>query len=411
MKRIFGRILLLAVLMAALTVPGAGAAGSDGKMPILMYHDLTDDPDKTNSMTITGERFRLDMEFLKEFGYTPLLPADLIAIRDGSLAMPDRPVMVTFDDGYRSNYDIAYPILLQTGMKAVISVIAHNMTAEEPADGVRSHLLWSEMREMVQSGTVEIGSHTYNLHNPKYGGNTAPDGINGVMRLGGESFSAYRARVGSDLMTSIDLITQYTGQERVNYFAYPFGAYDSWMQQLLEENGIAVSTLTNPGMAMPMASLHKMPRYGIRMETPVAALLRQTDTATPALANVSVNGTAAKLPAYNIRSNNYVRVRDVAVLLKDTASGFDVQWNAAEHRVELRSFSAYTPIGTENKTLPEGKRTVQSITEPTVVDGAANMVAAYYLDGYTYYKLRSLGDLCGFAVDWNNDTQTVEVIA
>lgn len=207
MKRIFGRILLLAVLMAALTVPGAGAAGSDGKMPILMYHDLTDDPDKTNSMTITGERFRLDMEFLQEFGYTPLLPADLIAIRDGSLAMPDRPVMVTFDDGYRSNYDIAYPILLQTGMKAVISVIAHNMTAEEPADGVRNHLLWSEMREMVQSGTVEIGSHTYNLHNPKYGGNTAPDGINGVMRLGGESFSAYRARVGSDLMTSIDLIT------------------------------------------------------------------------------------------------------------------------------------------------------------------------------------------------------------
>ena len=54
MKRIFGRILLLAVLMAALTVPGAGAAGSDGKMPVLMYHDLTDDPDKTNSMTITG---------------------------------------------------------------------------------------------------------------------------------------------------------------------------------------------------------------------------------------------------------------------------------------------------------------------------------------------------------------------
>lgn len=183
------------------------------------------------------------------------------------------------------------------------------------------------------------------------------------------------------------------------------------MQQLLEENGIAVSTLTNPGMAAPMASLHKMPRYGIRMETSVAALLRQTDTATPSLANVSVNGTAAKLPAYNIRGNNYVRVRDVAALLKDTASGFDVQWNAAEHRVELTSFSVYTPIGIENKTLPEDKRTVQSITEPTVVDGAANMVAAYYLDGYTYYKLRSLGDLCGFAVDWNNDTQTVEVIA
>lgn len=221
--KVFLRKFLLSAVFAAILTGFSTCYAAGGKMPVLMYHDLTNDPAKTNSMTITGERFRLDMEFLKEFGYTPLLPADLIAIRQGAMELPEKPVMITFDDGYRSNYDIAYPVLQQTGMKATIAVVAHNMAAEDTADPVRTHLLWSEMREMVESGLVEIGSHTYNLHNPQHKGNSAPDGIDGVMRLGGESKAAYRMRVGTDLVTSIELIRQNTGQAQVNYFSYPFG--------------------------------------------------------------------------------------------------------------------------------------------------------------------------------------------
>ena len=80
-------------------------------MPILMYHNLTQDPNKTSSMTITDERFRL--EFLtwvsESFGYTPLFPSEVE--RSASAASPARPVMITFDDGYLSNYTIAAPIL------------------------------------------------------------------------------------------------------------------------------------------------------------------------------------------------------------------------------------------------------------------------------------------------------------
>ena len=315
-----------------------------------MYHDFTNDPNDTDSMTVTGEHFRLDMEFLREFGYTPLLPADLVAIQQGTMEMPENPVMITFDDGYRSNYDIAYPILPQTGMKAVIAVVAHNMAAEDTGDPLRGHLLWSEMREMVQSGLVEIGSHTCNLHNSQYGGSSAPDGIDDVMRRRGESQSAYRTRVGGDLADSMKRITQNTGQTRVNYFAYPYGAYDSWMQPLLEENGIAVSALTHMGQATPMVSLHKLPRYGMKMENPASLLLRQTNTAAPTIATVSVNGVQSRLPAYYIDGSNYVRVRDVAALLMHTSSGFDVRWNSAQRRVELVSFTPYTPNGTESIT-------------------------------------------------------------
>ena len=139
--------------------------------------------------------------------------------------------------------------------------------------------------------------------------------------------------------------------------------------------------------------------------------LRQTDQAVPALAAVSVNGELAKLPAYYINGNNYVRVRDVAVLLGGTGSAFNVEWNSGKNRVELQSFTPYTPLGTENAPLSGETRTVQSITEPTVADSVPSMVAAYNVDGYTYYKLRSLGDLCGFAVDWDEESQTVIVTA
>lgn len=424
---------LAAALAAALLVGSAAlpqAAVSTGvKIPILTYHDLTRDPDDVDDMTVTDERFRLDMEFLKEFGYTPLLSADLVAIHKGAAAMPDKPVMITFDDGYWSNYSIAYPILQQTGMKAVISVIAHNMEGDAPviedtpgeaaaeadepaAEPVRRRLSWQEMYEMVSSGLVEIGSHTYNSHNPQYGGNGAPDGINGVMRQEGETFSEYCERIGTDLRASLDLITQRTGQKQVLYFAYPYGAYDSWMDKLLDENGVAVSVLSNNGASADISvSLRNLLRYGIKMDTSVAQMLRQTDTAVPALASVSVNGKQTKLPAYNIDGSNYVRVRDAAVLLLGTESGFDVQWNEGLRRVELQSRTVYEPLGTENEPLPAGSRTTQSIVEPTVADGVANMVAAYQMDGCTYYKLRSLGDLCGFQVDWNEETQTVEVTA
>ena len=102
-----------------------------------MYHNLTNDPSAVTSMTITGERFQEDMEYLEYNGYTPLLSADLINIRAGKESMPERPVMITFDDGYRSNYDIAYPILQKTGMKAVIALIGKSIRANDNTEANR----------------------------------------------------------------------------------------------------------------------------------------------------------------------------------------------------------------------------------------------------------------------------------
>ena len=122
-------------------------------------------------------------------------------------------------------------------------------------------------RMIHAAGMVELASHTYNLHNPQYGGLTAPDGINGIQRLKGESQAAYNKRVGEDLKQSIDLITQKTSQKNVLFFAYPFGARDAWMQPLLQKNGIQVSVLTNTGTASIRRGLTDLPRYRITMDS------------------------------------------------------------------------------------------------------------------------------------------------
>lgn len=274
MKKFWQRLVLFGLTGAFfVSCISCSAANTASKVPILMYHNLTNDPSAVTSMTITGERFQEDMEYLEYNGYTPLLSADLIDIRAGKEAMPERPVMITFDDGYRSNYDIAYPILQKTGMKAVIALIGKSIRANDNTEANRFFLKWDEAAEMADSGLVELASHTYNLHNPQYGGLTAPDGINGIQRLKGESQAAYNKRVGEDFKQSIDLITQNTSQKNVLFFAYPFGARDGWMQPLLQKNGIQVSVLTNTGTASIRRGLTDLPRYRITMDTKLSDIL------------------------------------------------------------------------------------------------------------------------------------------
>ena len=88
-------------------------------------------------------------------------------------------------------------------MKATVALIASHIKDADDTDTSRHSLNWDEVKSMYDSGLFQFGSHTYDLHNPKYGGANAPDGINGIMREKGESQSQYTERVGNDLAQSI----------------------------------------------------------------------------------------------------------------------------------------------------------------------------------------------------------------
>ncbi|MGE4215201.1 MAG: polysaccharide deacetylase family protein [Anaerotignaceae bacterium] len=232
--------------------------GATTKVPILMYHGV--EKESTSQWVVSEAQFSADMEFLARNYYTPMVAEDLIKIKNGEMEMPERPVMITFDDGYENNYTVAFPILKRTGMKATIAVIGC-LIRDENGSGKAGYLYWSQLKEMYDSGLVDVGSHTYNLHDLDaegvYTGTT-----NGIRQLGGETVVDYLKRTGEDLRKSVGDIESNVGND-VLYFAYPFGKTNSYFSSVLGNYGVRVSVSTYSAMANIENGLNCMPRYTI----------------------------------------------------------------------------------------------------------------------------------------------------
>ncbi len=221
----------------------------DWRFYVLEYHNFTQDASQATAYTMTVSALRRDLDFLRDNGYTTILPRELAAGRldDGS-PLPQKAVLLTFDDGYESNYTLAFPILREYGAKAVISLITARI--DEKAD---SFLTWDECREMAKSGLVEFASHTNDYH-------IRPD-VRGIERIGSEDEETYVSRISDDLQTSITRIALETGQD-VTTFTYPLGRMEPWAEPFLQQH-FAVTLSGVYGTARYGDSLYHLPRYNI----------------------------------------------------------------------------------------------------------------------------------------------------
>lgn len=141
-------------------------------IPSLMYHKVGDYPPNSQlkKLWASAGNFRKHMKYLKDKGYTSLLLAELLEIEMNKRPMPTRPVLITFDDGYANNYEVAYPLLKEFGMKGNIFLVCETMDGynswHNPAsESWLSMLTWAQIREMQDSGVVEFGSHTMRHRN------------------------------------------------------------------------------------------------------------------------------------------------------------------------------------------------------------------------------------------------------
>ena len=92
-------------------------------VPIVMYHGVLDDTSRQGQYIITPTQLEEDLKIIKERGYTTVVMQDLLDYVDNGTPLPDKPIMLTFDDGYYNNYLYADPLLKRYGMKAVISPV------------------------------------------------------------------------------------------------------------------------------------------------------------------------------------------------------------------------------------------------------------------------------------------------
>ena len=158
----FDRRAMPEALAAPVRSPKGDAAkpAPDWRFYVLEYHNFTENAAQAADYTMTVSALRRDLDFLRDNGYTTVLPRELAAgqLDDGS-PLPQKAVLLTFDDGYESNYTLAFPLLREYGAKAAISLITSRI--DERADGF---LTWDECREMAKSGLIEFASHTNDCH-------------------------------------------------------------------------------------------------------------------------------------------------------------------------------------------------------------------------------------------------------
>lgn len=131
--------------------------------------------------------------------------------------------------------------------------------------------------------------------------------------------------------------------------------------------------------------------------TPNAA----TVDAVPSKPAVLVNGREVAFYAYNIKGNHYFKLRDLAFTLNDSKAQFDVTWDQDAGAVLITSGKRYTPTGSEMETGSSASRTGVLNSSKLYLDGQAVDLTAYTIQGSNYFKLRDIGKLFNFSVEWD----------
>jgi peptidoglycan/xylan/chitin deacetylase (PgdA/CDA1 family) len=148
--------------------PDKGAPGNaapvDGviRVPVLMYHYIRVNPNPKDTagfgLSVTPTDFAAQIDWLVTNGYHAVFPSELYAALTQGAPLPTKPIVLTFDDGYRDFYDQAWPVLKRAGMKSSSAVIT--AYADKADRGDQMYMAWWQIRELDQSGLVEFASHT-----------------------------------------------------------------------------------------------------------------------------------------------------------------------------------------------------------------------------------------------------------
>lgn len=212
-------------------VENASAVKNGKPINILMYHSILDSQSRAGDYVITPQMFENDLKYLKDNGYTTIVTKDLIDYVEKGKALPDKAVIITFDDGYYNNYSYAYPLLKKYGMKGVLSVIGYyteQYSREKSFNNNYSHVTWQMLKTMSDEGVFEVQNHSYNLHNLNK--------RKGVLKQKKESDEEYREMLKADIIKNQRLLKINSGISPVA-FTCPFGAVNDEALSIIKSLG------------------------------------------------------------------------------------------------------------------------------------------------------------------------------
>lgn len=201
---------------------------------ILMYHSLLKDPARHGKYVVSPDLFESDLKYLKEHGYSFVGIQELIDFVYSGAPLPKKSIVITFDDGYYNNYLYAYPLLEKYDAKMVISVIGKytDLYDGEKPNAYYSHVTWDMINEMLASGRVEIGNHTYSMH--------TNGERRGSKKIKGETDEHYSKILTEDIGKLQAEMFEHTGTYP-SVYTYPFGAISNASFGIIADMGFLAS--------------------------------------------------------------------------------------------------------------------------------------------------------------------------
>lgn len=218
------------------------------RVPILMYHHLGVNPEPKNTLrqrlTVSQENFQQQLQFLAEQKYTPISFQDYAEILNGKMATPTKPIILTFDDGYYDFYSVGYQELKKFNFKATAFVISGYL-------GAPDYLKPEQLKEMNNSGLIEIAGHTVNH----------PD----LTKIKLSEVNQQLKKCKADLEKLINW--------PVNYFAYPYGKSNSQIELLTKTSGYLAAAGTHYGYSTKLN--FNLPRVRVSGDESLASFKKE----------------------------------------------------------------------------------------------------------------------------------------
>lgn len=222
--------------------PGPTPIGSGAtvQVPILMYHYISEPPPGSDAirqdLSVTPAQFEAHLAYLRQAGYESITMKELAYALSGQTTLPPKPVIISFDDGYRDNYENAFPLLQRYGYTGIFFVFTQVIDTYNV-----SYLTWEMVVEMHRAG-MEFGSHSY-----RHSDLSGKDVDFLVYEILG-SKEAIEARI----------------QEPVRFFSYPSGRYDDLAVKVVESANFWGAVTTEWGIEQSFAGRFAMPRLRVR---------------------------------------------------------------------------------------------------------------------------------------------------
>ena len=214
---------LVAIPLQVRNAVGVYASGYQ-TVSVLCYHRFGNRGG--SRLNVTAAAFEAQMEYLARNGYTVVPMSRLAGFLEGRVALPQKTVVLTIDDGYKSSFEIAWPILRKFGFPATVYLYSDFV-------GAGDALSWGQMKEMTAGGLIEIQPHS-KTH------------ANLTLRLPGETDARYRERIRREVEGPVATLKDKLAVNSFSY-AYPYGDVNEYVVELLAKQKVSHGVTVTPG--------------------------------------------------------------------------------------------------------------------------------------------------------------------